>query len=358
MSNQTVNRLWRSQSKSWFRWLMITLILIGWVTAMQTTQSQHSAVTMTRSERLRQAKDYRQHPKEYRVHGKVVSLTVYNDNQNQFFLKNQFKVKGMDRTIERNPTIGYYSVLILAGLFLAFWGRRTHYTEFLLSLGATRTQLFLVQLRQLVWLVGTVAVAQLIHWGWIIGVIPEKYQRYRSLSGLFGNSVSVVMIGAGLLVLGWLIGQVTPQFWLAGVLGLLNWRFFNGMFTNSGYLSFFLGPDAPIPAGWFYEHYYLASLMIGIATVLGLILIWWQSQQWTADEMAGPTQRLLATSLYCASFAIGVGSIIGDVFIQSLNLFNSSAPWYELVGIVLALMVSLGWRYNQIRRLKGVSQVA
>ncbi|MFC6164952.1 hypothetical protein ACFP3T_09750 [Lactiplantibacillus dongliensis] len=356
MSNQTVNRLWRSQSKSWVRWLMIALILIGWVTAMQTTQRQNSAVIMTRREQLIQAKDYRQHPKEYRVHGRAASsLAAYNDYQNQFFSKNQFKIKGMnDKAFDRDPTIGYYSVLILAGLFFAFWGRRTHYTEFLLSLGATRTQLFLVQLRQLVWLVGTVAVAQLIHWGWIIGVIPEKYQRYRSLSGLFGNSVSVVMIGAGLLVLGWLIGQVTPQFWLAGVLGLLNWRFFNGMFVNSGYLSFLIGPDAPIPGGWFYEHYYLASLMVGFATILGLLLIWWQSRQWTADETAGPTQRLLATSLYCASFAIGVGSIIGDVFIQSLNLFNSSAPWYELVGIILALMVILGWHYNQVRRLKGV----
>jgi|GEM_PF-2658190 len=348
MTFKQVNRLWWAQSWHWLLGFMAIMLLIGLGTAVKTTQQHvqntHEPATM----HAQQVEEYRKHPEDFQLDGHQVSLSAYNSEQNQIFPKNQFKLHSYMLRAEVPSNNWLYLVMAVAGLILAFWGRRTHYTELMLSLGVTRTQLFLTQLLQSLALTATVAVAQLLHWTWIIMVVPKNYQIYRDLPGLFGNNVAIVTISFGLLALGWLMGQLTDRFWLAGLLAALSWRFMNGVASSYGYAAFFFGQSVIPPEFWFYAHAYVASAVSAGLALIAVGLIWRLSVTWSAEQSVFTRQSGLKKWAMIAVMTIAGGALVGDVLFQPFA--KSGLPWFELLGMaVLCIGLLGGLTYQQHR---------
>ena len=356
MTCRQVHRLWWSQSWRWVIGLMAVLIVIGMGAAVKTTQGHQQGLQQTSQMKAYQASDYRKHPENYQLHGHQVSLAEYNTEQYQLFSKDQFKVHGYETRIGVAGNNWYYLFMMIAGLVLAFWGRRTHYAEFMMGLGATRNQLFLVQLGQALALTLTVAVAQLSYWGWVIAVIPAKYQVYRNLAGLFGSNVAIVTISFGVLVLGWFIGLLNNRFWLAAILSGLSWRFLEGVGSESGYAMLLFG-DNVLPVGfWFYAHYYVASSLVLGLSILACGAIWQLQRTWSAELTPFGGETLFRKVGLIGVVTIAGGAILGDIFLQPF--IPGVLPWFEILGMAILLVVLLLGLTIQKQRLKGVQHGA
>ncbi|BDZ31076.1 hypothetical protein RA086_07860 [Lactiplantibacillus sp. WILCCON 0030] len=351
MTFKQVNRLWWSQSWHWLLGFVAVILLIGMGTAVKTTQLQAQQVQQTPQLRISQAQDYQKHPENYRLNGKQVTLAAYWVAQNQFFQKDQFKVHDYQLRTDVAPNVWFYLVTLIVGLILAFWGRRTHYAELLFSLGVTRTQLFVTQLGQGLAVVASVLVAQMLHWLWIILVIPERYQIYRDLPGLIENSLVVVMISLGLLILGWFMGQLTDRFWLAGLLAGLSWRFIAGLWSNAGYAALFFGEEAASPESWVDAHAVVTSGIIAGVTLVGIGLIWRLSLTWSAERTGAYRPTGLQQWLLVGVMTIAGGSLIGDFLLRPFMM--SVLPWYEIIGMIVLLGILLvGVNYQRYRSVE------
>lgn len=344
MTMKKVRQLWWSQTRGWVIGLSLLMMLIGLVLAVQTTQQKMALSVESKTERAQQVKDHQKNPENYLIHGNRVSLKAYRNYQHQFFYADEFKTHGYETTNNRS-NIWFYGVMMLIGLVLAFWGRRTHYYEFLLGLGVTRLQLWCVQVLQVLKFGIVMGATQFIYWGWIIAIIPTKWQRYRNLSGLFGHSVAITIIGLSILMLSWLIGQTTTHFWLAGLLSFLTWRTINGAVTNSGYTSSILG-DGFAPESWFNAHYYVSASLAGFVTIILLVLTWLSFRCWS-----GLTRSKINQGIFLVAVVLGFGTLLGDTLLQPF-VYNSGSitPWYEIVGMALMFIVGSFGLWWQRRR--------
>ncbi|ETY72851.1 hypothetical protein [Lactiplantibacillus fabifermentans] len=343
MTNKQVRHLWWSQTRSWLVWLLVLIPVIGLMTAVQTTQLQRTlVVNMTATEVQQQRADFKKHPNDYKINGQRVSLTRYNVAQNQFFHKNQYQPHDYAGTPDKSGNWGYYLLALIGGLLFAFWGRRSHYYEFLLGLGARRRQIWRSQLAQGGALLAAVAVAQLIHWGWIITVIAPKYQQYRDLNGIIGNAVASVMASGAILALSWLIGQFIKQFWFAALLSFVIWRGTVEIFTDPATGDMLLHQQYLLET-WWQAHYWLTS---GLILLVMLGLLWLGARlftTWTAEEQPASHQSGLARLLWFVSIVIGFGTMIGDNII--IEISNSSfSLTNQLWGMLLVLIVMLAWQ--------------
>jgi len=348
MTNQTLTRLWWRQNWTWMRLIMAGILLVGMWTAVSSTRSWKAVQAQLETSYRLTTDDYRRHPENYKVHGKpAASERAYYDHIEQFFEENEFKITDSHIPVSSSQPNHYYYVLaLLAGLMIAFWERRTHRLTFLLSLGATRWQIWRAQLSLLGAVMGMVALSQLLHYLWIIVVIPQKYQFYLSVGPLVGSNLAIVLTSGCVAALGWLVSNVTDRFWLAGLVGLLTWQWGFGRLTNT---SFWLHLFGITKTGdiWLYEHYGVASGLAAVGLVVLLGLTWLTLRKWSAEATA---QNPLSVVVFGILASIGIGAIVGDVVIAPF--WRSVIPWFEYSGMLLTLLCFVGYRLFRRQRTR------
>ncbi|WP_053072719.1 hypothetical protein [Lactiplantibacillus herbarum] len=349
MTNKTLARLWWRQNWTWMQLLMAGILLVGMGTAVSSTRGwQAGRADLDIGYRLNAA-DYRRHPETYRIHGKpAASERAYYDHIEQFFEENEFKnTDGHIPVTGFEPNHYYYVLALLAGLVIAFWERRTHRLAFLLSLGVTRWQVWCAQLSLLGAIMGTAALSQLLHYLWIVAVIPQKYQLYLSVGPLMGSNIAIILTSGCVAALGWLIGNVTDHFWLAGLVGFLTWRWGFGMLTRT---NFWLQPFGVKKTSdvWLYEHCGVASGLAAIGLVVLLALTWLTLIKWSAEVTP---QGLLSVVVFGILASIGIGTVVGDMMIAPF--WQSAIPWYEYSGMLLTLLCFAGYWLFRCQQIRG-----
>ncbi|MFC6181212.1 hypothetical protein [Lactiplantibacillus daowaiensis] len=302
MTTKRVSQLWWHATRWWFGILFGVIILIGLVTAiMATTKWQH----MTQIS---------QHVPAYYL---------------QFFHAGLDTAKYQQMQMDISPDHWFYLAAGLSGLGLAFWGRQTHYDEFLLNLGATRQQLWVVQGQQLVALIGAVLLSQLGHYVWILIAVPSRFLQYMPVAWLGWSSLALALTSGVLIAISWLIGQLTANWWLAGLVsGLVWWRGYL-MIGNTSMTTTTQSMQSAL--NWLALRPFIT---IGVALVtLGgsLYLSRYLMLRWSAEQFDGPDHYRLGA-------LIGLLTLSGGPLLSQQLLPN--VPFHDLIGGVTVLVIS------------------